>query len=168
MIEIRPSAERDYGALLTLQRAAFVDEARIYNTPFVPSLDETFDELTTRMNETTSWVAELDGRIVGAVSLRNYRDGGPDVERLMVAPDRRGMGISSMLLAALERHAVDQGHHQLQLIVGDLAADNRAIYNHLGWTEQYSHRLQGADHVLLHTMSKTPAVPEPAEPPPDQ
>jgi hypothetical protein len=26
----------------TLQRASFVDEARIYETPFVPALDETF------------------------------------------------------------------------------------------------------------------------------
>lgn len=168
VIEIRAATERDYGAILTLQRAAFVDEARIYNTPFVPSLDETLEGLTSRMNDSTSWIAELDGRIVGAVSLRNYRDGGPDVERLMVAPDCRGAGISSLLLAALEKHAADEGHPQIQLIVGDLAVDNREIYRHLGWTEQYSHRLQGADHVLLHTMTKTPTAAATAEPPSDR
>lgn len=154
MIDIRSATVQDYGPVLTLQRAAFVDEARIYETPFVPSLDETLDELTTRMESSTSWVAELNGRIVGAVSLRNYRDGGPDVERLMVAPDCRGQGISRQLLATVEEQAIRSGFAELRLIVGDLATDNRALYNHLGWVEQFSHPLEGAQHILLHTMTK--------------
>lgn len=154
MIDIRLSTDLDYGAVLTLQRAAFVDEARIYETPFVPSLDETLDELAARMRSSTSWVAEFDSRIVGAVSLRSYRTGGPDVERLMVAPDFRDQGISSQLLTTLEKHALANGHTHLQLIVGDLATDNRALYRHLGWVEHHSHPLEGAAHVLLHTMIK--------------
>ena len=155
VIDIRLASEEDYGPLFTLQRAAFVDEARIYGTPFVPSLDETFDEFTVRLGVSTSWVAQLERRIVGAVSLRRYREGGPDVERLMVAPDCRGMGIASSLLSTLERYAASSGETHLQLIVGDLADDNRSIYRHLGWVSQHSHQLEGREHVLLHSLRKT-------------
>jgi len=152
--QIRAVTLADYGAVFSLQRAAFVDEARIYGTPFVPALDETLGELSERMETSESWVALHDGRIVGAVSLRDYRVGGPDVERLMVAPDRRGTGLSRRLLRAAEEHAAADGHRRLQLIVGDLAIDNRAIYRHLGWVEQSTEPLVGFEHVILHTMTK--------------
>ena len=45
---IRRLDSAEYGQVFTLQRASFVDEARIYETPFVPALDETFDEFITR------------------------------------------------------------------------------------------------------------------------
>lgn len=151
---IRPVSSADYGEVFTLQRAAFVDEARLYETPYVPALDETFEELTSRLNDSTSWVATLGERIVGAVSVRNHRDAIPDVERLMVAPDCRGQGIASVLLNTAEDHARQQGHPVVQLIVGDLATDNRALYRHLGWVEQNTDRLAGFDHVILHTMTK--------------
>lgn len=151
---IRVATPADLGEIFTLQRAAFVDEARLYETPFVPALDETHDELRSRMAASTSWVATDGQRIVGAVSLRVYRNDVPDVERLMVAPDCRGQGIASVLLQVAEDAARDSGHSSLQLIVGDLAEVNRSIYNHLGWIEHSSERLAGFEHVLLHTMTK--------------
>ncbi len=73
----------------------------------------------------------------------------------MVAPDCRGMGIASSLLSTLERYAASSGETHLQLIVGDLADDNRSIYRHLGWVAQHSHQLEGREHVLLHSLRKT-------------
>lgn len=151
---IRLVEPSDLGEIFTLQRAAFVDEARLYETPFVPALDETFDDFIQRMASSTSWAAIQGNRIAGAVSLRTYRRGIPDVERLMVAPDCRGQGISSVLLRAVEDTARSAGHKSLQLIVGDLATNNRAIYVHLGWVEESSEHVVGFEHVLLHTMVK--------------
>ncbi len=151
---IRQAQQPDLGELFTLQRAAFVDEARIYGTPFVPALDESFNEFATRHAASTSWVAEYDGRLVGAVSVRNYRPGGPDVERLMTAPDCRGQGISSVLLKVAEDHALANGFDAIQLIVGEKATDNRSIYRHLGWVEGAHEPLAGFEHVILVTMSK--------------
>ena len=106
------------------------------------------------MHVSVSWVAVHDERIVGSVSLRTYRRGIPSIERLMVAPDCRGQGISTVLLQVAEDHARANGHTMLQLIVGDLAVANRAIYTHLGWVEESSERLAGFEHVVLHTMTK--------------
>ena len=152
--QIRPAIPGDRGALFTLQRASFVDEARLYETPFVPALDETFDQFNRRHDASLTWVAEFDGRIVGAVSLRDYRPGGPDVERLMVAPDCRGQGISSVLLRVVEDHAHANGVEALQLIVGAVAEQNREIYRHLGWEEGEHTPLAGFEHVILVSMSK--------------
>ncbi|MFT4990230.1 MAG: GNAT superfamily N-acetyltransferase [Acidimicrobiales bacterium] len=152
---IRAVEPSDLGEVFTLQRAAFVDEARLYETPSVPALDETFEDFTQRMASSTSWAAIQGNRIVGAVSLRTQRRGIPNVERLMVAPDCRGQGISSVLMQTVEDTARSAGHQSLQLVVGDLATNNRAIYGHLGWIEQSSERLAGFEHVLLHIMIKT-------------
>jgi len=153
-MQIRPASPDDFGAIFTLQRAAFVDEARLYGTPDVPSLNETLDELTARMAQSTSFVAVDGHRIVGAVSLRTYRNDVPDVERLMVAPDRRGQGISTQLLAHVEDHAREQGQRCLQLVVGAVAETNRAIYRHLGWVDHSIESLEGFDDVILHTLVK--------------
>jgi len=151
---IRRAEPGDLGEIFTLQRAAFVDEAWVYETPFVPALEETYEAFAERMHGSTSWVATNNDRIVGAVSLRTCRIDTPDVERLMVAPDCRGQGIASVLLQAVEDAAREAGHRSLQLIVGDLATANRAIYAHLGWTEVASEHLEDFEHVVVHTMAK--------------
>lgn len=151
---LRPLVAADYGEAFTLQRAAFVDEARIYGTPFVPALDETFDEFSTRLDDSVSWAALLGARIVGAVSLRSYRPGGPDVERLMVAPDCRRQGIASILLTVAEDHARDAGYDSMQLIVGADATTNRSMYKALGWIESDGTPLEDFPKVVVHTMTK--------------
>lgn len=150
---VRSALPEDYGEMFTLQRAAYVDEGRLYGTLDVPALNESFSEYTQRVVESKSWVAFEQKRIVGAVCLRTYR-GVPDVERLMVAPDRRGEGISSMLLKVVECAAIDAGHRSLQLIVGGLAVDNQQIYEHLGWHRTDSFYTSGYEQVLLHCMTK--------------
>ncbi|WP_127818683.1 GNAT family N-acetyltransferase, partial [Microbacterium sp. CPCC 204701] len=95
---IRPE---DAGEVLTLQRAAFVQEALIYGTPEMPPLTQTLEELEAELRENLGCVA-LDGtRIVGAVRAR--RDGGLLlIGRIAIAPDQQGRGIGTTLLAAVE------------------------------------------------------------------
>ncbi|WP_448614769.1 hypothetical protein [Modestobacter sp. URMC 112] len=44
-LRITPAVPADAGELLTLQRAAFVTEAQVYDDPRLPALVETPDEL---------------------------------------------------------------------------------------------------------------------------
>ncbi len=155
-LKIRVAEPADYGEIYTLQLAAFVDEAQLYGTPDVPSLNDTVEEFNAKLSTCDSWVATDHGRIVGAVSLSS--SGAPEVERLMVAPDRRGEGIGSKLLKVLELAAIEAGHKSLQLTVGDLAVDNQLIYEHLGWQKTDSFDLAGFEGVVLHNMTKKLAV----------
>ncbi len=152
-MRIRLATPADVGEIFTLQRAAFVDEARLYETPHVPPLWETFEECGVRLDASTSWVAADGHRIIGAVSQRLVHEV-PHVERLMVAPDRRGERLATALLDAVESHARASGIGALQLIVGDLAVDNQAIYEHLGWTRVSTFPLEDYPTVILHAMEK--------------
>jgi len=143
----------NYGEIFTLQLAAFVDEARLYKTPEVPALIESFDEFGERLSVSNSWVARDCGRLIGAVSLRS-KQGIPEVERLMVAPDRRGEGVGSLLMKKVEMASRESGQSMLKLVVGDLAQSNQQIYEHLGWVRSSTSVLEGSSSVVLHTMTK--------------
>jgi predicted GNAT family acetyltransferase len=83
------------------------------------------------------WVAELDGRIVGAVQLvlcekENGRHRG-EVQKLFVHRSARGRGIATQLMLAAEGEARRQNR---SLLVLDtlLGSQAEAVYLHLGWT----------------------------------
>jgi len=154
---IRSVGIKDYGEMFTLQRAAFVDEGRLYQSLDTPALNETFDKFISRISNSTSWVAIDKNRIVGGVCLRIHQDV-LFVERLMVAPDRRGEGIGSKLLRTSESAALDAGHQSLCLVVGDLAVNLQRFYEHCGWKRTNSYQVPDYEHVILHEMEKQLAV----------
>ncbi|MET8079502.1 GNAT family N-acetyltransferase [Streptomyces sp. NPDC005303] len=96
------------------------------------------------------WVADLDGRVAGHVSLSRSTAGdlapvlwgerngtGPQqaavVGRLFVAPQARGHGIGALLMGRAVREARHRGLHPvLDVVASDTAA--AALYERLGWT----------------------------------
>lgn len=96
-----------------------------------------------------SWVAELDGRVVGHIGL--CRSGADDlapglwagrngvgaekaavVTRLFVSPRARGHGIGALLMGEAVREAERLGLHPvLDVVASDTAA--AALYERLGW-----------------------------------
>ena len=141
------------GELYSLQRAAFVDEAMLYDTPHVPALDESFDDFATRHGESTTLVAIDGARIVGAVSLRRYV-ALFDVERLMTAPDRRGEGVATALMAHVDAYLAALGEAGVQLIVGDIAVDNQRLYERLGYIRTARWESDEFPGLILLRMTK--------------
>jgi len=47
------------------------------------------------------WVVEVAGRVVGAVQIRQHRDGSRELASLVVDPAWRGRGLGSMMVRAL-------------------------------------------------------------------
>ena len=66
-LEITPFHPEDGGELLTLQRAAFVTEAQLYGSPWLPALTETLAELQAAVGAGPTLTARLGTRLVGAV-----------------------------------------------------------------------------------------------------
>ncbi|WP_312678587.1 GNAT family N-acetyltransferase [Microbacterium sp.] len=133
-IQLRPIRETDAGELLTLQRAAFVQEARIYGSVDMPPLTQTLAEVQAELADNLGQVA-LDGaRMVGAVRAR--RDGDLLlIGRLVIAPDRQGEGIGSRLLAAVEKAGRDAGASTAELFTGSLSEANLRLYKREGYRE---------------------------------
>ncbi len=153
-MHIRPAEPPDLGQLFSMQRAAFVDEAFLYGTPEVPALLDTRDDLQARLAASSTWVSVDNDRLIGAISVRTWREPGPDIERLMVVPDRRGEGVATDLVRCVETYLVQTGCTAVQLVVGGIAVDNQRLYQRLGFVATSSTMLDGYPSVEVITMTK--------------
>ena len=134
----------DAGEVLTLQRAAFVQEALIYGTPDMPPLTQTLDELVHELHENLGLVALVGPRMVGAVRAR--LDGSLMlIGRLAIAPDRQGDGIGSRLLGAVEERGLRAGADEAELFTGSLSEANLRLYEREGYVE--TQRVPGDDGI---------------------
>jgi GNAT superfamily N-acetyltransferase len=129
----------DAGEILTLQRAAYVGEAMLYDQ-FLPPLHETLDEIRTVLisEDTTVLGIRDDGRLIGTARIK--QDG--EIARVAVAPDRQHEGLGSTLLeAAIERGGT-------WLFTGDRSEANLRLYRKHGFVE--THREPAPGHALVY------------------
>lgn len=133
-ITVRPIRVEDAGQVLTLQRAAFVTEALIYDDPDMGPLTQTLEALEFELHDNLGYVAEIRGRVVGAARAVTS-DSLLLVGRIAVAPDQQGAGIGPQLLEAMEKRGVERGCREAELFTGSLSAENLALYKKLGYRE---------------------------------
>jgi GNAT superfamily N-acetyltransferase len=138
------------GEVLTVQRAAFLEEARLYGTVDIPPLTETLDEVRSEMATTITLGAFRGSRLVA--SARLTIDGSVGwVSRVAVAPDQQGMGIGSALLDAIESEA-PPAVTRFQLGAAFKSQHNIAMYERRGYAE--SDRMIDPAGIELVLMGK--------------
>lgn len=143
-LEIRDIRPGDAGETLTLQRAAFVQEALIYDSVQMPPLTQTLDELRAELIDNLGCVAVDRGRMIGAVRARS--DGELLlIGRLAIAPDRQGEGVGSRLLDAVESRGRESGCREAELFTGSLSEANLRLYERTGYRE--TGRVAGDDGI---------------------
>lgn len=158
-VAIASAEAEDAGELLTLQRAAYTTEARLYGDPELPALTQTLFELQEELASVMALKATAGHRLVGAV--RAYVDGTVlHIGRLVVAPDWQGRGVGSRLLAAIEEH---RGDHvsTAALFTGHFSAANLVWYARRGYLERRREQLRPGV-VLVHLTKALPAADRPA------
>jgi GNAT superfamily N-acetyltransferase len=121
------------GELLTVQRAAFLSEARTYASLDIPPLTETLEDLRRELTSNITIGAFLGQRVVGGARLTLEGEIGW-ISRVAVAPDLQGNGIGSGLLEALEA-AAPPGVRRFQLGAGAKSAANIVMYEARGYKE---------------------------------
>ncbi|WP_029291731.1 GNAT family N-acetyltransferase [Cellulomonas sp. HZM] len=116
-----------------------------FNAPTYPDLREAVeaaggfevDDAAQGVGELATWVARIDGRAVGCLSLRAPRDGHPagsaELKKLYVEADARGAGVSKRLLDAAEAHARELGYERLVLQTGMRQPEAVGLYTVTGW-----------------------------------
>ncbi|RNI24314.1 tRNA (guanosine(37)-N1)-methyltransferase TrmD [Flexivirga caeni] len=132
----------DVGELLTMTHACWLAEGIVNRSLDIPAQHETVASLTTSLREWTTYVARIDGRLVGSV--RGHLGGGPGdagsggpetdwhIGRLMVAPDLQGRGFGRALLEFIQR-AAPAGASSYSLIAGAASTDNLRMYRKAGF-----------------------------------
>jgi GNAT superfamily N-acetyltransferase len=140
----------DAGEVLTLQRAAFLAEAQLYETTDIPPLLESFDEVRQQIVATYSLGAFRASRLVGAIRLTVEGPVGW-VSRVAVAPDQQGRGIASALLRLVEQDA-PASVQEFRLVAGLKSVRNRSMYERRGYRE--ISRTVDSANIDLVVMSK--------------
>jgi ribosomal protein S18 acetylase RimI-like enzyme len=108
-------------------------------------MDQDYDEV---LRVTDSWVAEIDGAIVGvAVTSLN-----PDhllVENLAVLPTAQGRGIGGRLLTLAENYAIDCGVDEVRLYTNESMTANLVFYPRHGYRETGRTQREGFRRVYF-------------------
>lgn len=132
---IGPAQPTDAGEVLTIQLAAYVTEAQLYDDPHIVPLNDTLDDVRAAIDAIQVLVARAGPRVVGAV--RGVVDGDVcTVGRLVVAPDMRGRGIGSALLAAVESRDAARVE-RFVLFTGHRSAGNLRLYRGAGYIDTH-------------------------------
>lgn len=139
---VRPVRLEDAGQILTLQRAAFVEEAQVYDDADMPALTQTLAQLEVELADNVGCVAVDGERVVGALRAV-HRDGLLLIGRIATVPDRMGEGIASALLDDVESRARDLGCMSAELFTGSRSVGNLSLYLGRGYVE--SERIDQGD-----------------------
>jgi ribosomal protein S18 acetylase RimI-like enzyme len=149
-VTIHRAVPSDAGEIMTVQRAAYVSEAQLYDNPHLSALSEPLASVRASVESDVVLVARVGPRIVGAV--RGRVEGRVcHVGRLVVAPDWQGHGIGRRLLVAMEEHA-PSSVERFALYTGDRSAANLGLYRKLGYETVHEERV--ADTLSLIHLEK--------------
>lgn len=130
---IRPIEARDHDAWVAL----FTSYGVFYETEFTePQIETVWGWLMDPSHPHNAWVAELDGKVVGFAHLRRHSDtftGGPAwfLDDLFTAPEARGHGVATDLIAALRAHADANGGGTISWITADDNITAQSVYDKL-------------------------------------
>ncbi len=154
---VRPARHQDDGAILTLEELFPSDRMSLRSVRhFLKS------------PSARTWVAELDGAVVGNLILLTRKNSGTArVYSVVVAPPARGRRFAERLVRAAEIEAQRLGLHRIKLEVRLDNAAARALYAKLGYTEDEQlpgYYEDGADglrlcHILPQASAVAPSIP---------
>jgi DNA-binding MarR family transcriptional regulator/N-acetylglutamate synthase-like GNAT family acetyltransferase len=78
-------------------------------------------------------VARLRGEPIGCGALKTADP--PEIKRMWVAPEARGLGVGRRILAELERHAVEHGAAAIRLETNRVLGEAQQLYRSSGYVE---------------------------------
>ncbi len=121
--------------------------------------DETFEALVARIlgefvekfdvKKERSWIAELDGEIVGSVFIAKASDDVAQLRLLLVEPRARGLGLGTKLVDECVRFSRRAGYQRITLWTNSVLLAARHIYEKAGFriVRAEEHRSFGHDLV---------------------
>jgi uncharacterized damage-inducible protein DinB/GNAT superfamily N-acetyltransferase len=173
-IEIRPLAARDsldgLTQLLHLSYAPLAAAGMNFS-----AATQTTEVTARRAAEGQCFIAELDGEIVGSVTVCGpYAEGEAPwaasvpwfrdrdtahFDQFAVHPALQGQGLGRRLVAACERWALQRGYRRMALDVAEPAAELRALYARLGYADVGHVQWQGKGYrsaIIQKSLDRSP------------
>ena len=120
------------------RQAYFAELAERFEGGFDEGRSRTYEAEEVRPPNGVVLVAYLDDRAIGCGSLKGggkHRKHPPEIKRLWVDPDARGLGVGRRLLEALEEHAARSGARRVRLDTNAALTEAIALYRATGYVE---------------------------------
>ena len=130
---VRRASVEDAGSISRLLLESFGAIRERYSTEGFADVTPDEEKVTSRFEEGALWVAEVDGRVVGSVSLKPEAEG-LYVRSMAVLPEFQGRGISHKLLDALHEYAAATGVNRIFLYTLPFQLGARELYEKHGYT----------------------------------
>ena len=131
-MRVRLATVDDASEISSVLLAAFGAIREHYTDEAFDAVTPKRDEIERRFAEGPIWIAELDGKIVGTVSLTTEADRFY-VRSMAVLPEAQGKGVGGELLEALHEHAADGDHERIFLYTLPFEKGARAMYEKFGY-----------------------------------
>ena len=130
-VSLRPATPGDTAAIARVWHQGWLD-GHVGHVPEELVQHRGFDQFVTRAADRVpfTWVAEIDGAVVGFVTLKD-----DELEQIFVVRSARGSGVAAALLERGESELRAAGHRTAWLAVVTGNARARAFYERRGWRD---------------------------------
>lgn len=148
-ITIERADINDLQKILDLQYLAYQSEAKLFNDSNIPPLRQTLAELESEyQNGIVLKAVDEHNVIIGSVRAR-YDRGTVYIGKLMVHPEKQGLGIGTQLLFAIENEYLKQRY---ELFTSSKSTKNIELYKNLGY--QIFREEQITDELIFVYLEK--------------
>lgn len=147
---IRKTEKKEAAAVLELQKAAYITEAKLYNQYDMPPLTQTLTNIRKEFSNHIFLGSYIDEVLAGTVRARMLDNETCYVRRLAVYEKHRSVGIGRALMNAIENEFPKAKYYKLE--TGYKSDNNIIFYHSLGYREYSRERV--SDKVILIYMKK--------------
>ena len=151
-LEIRLARLDDAGVIAKVLANSFAEHESLYTAEAFAATTPTGDVIKSRFAEGATWVAVVEGNIVGTVSVASENES-LRIRSMAVLPSARGAGIGERLLTEIENFAAAGAYRRLFLETTPFLHRAIRLYEKCGFeqTNEPPHEFYGTPLV---TMSK--------------
>ncbi|MFC1665045.1 GNAT family N-acetyltransferase [Pseudomonadota bacterium] len=128
---IREAVAEDSVGLQTCMQSAYALYQERMGGARLPPMDQDYE---TEIRDYPTWVAVLDGEVVGGLIMMFENDHAL-IANIAVDPRYQGQGLGGGLIEFAELTASEKGYSRLRLATHVLLTENLSLYCHLGWSE---------------------------------
>jgi ribosomal protein S18 acetylase RimI-like enzyme len=130
-MRIERAEKRDLKNILSLQKIAYLSEAKIYNDYTIPPLVQTLNEIKEEFENHVFIKAVAENKIIGSVRAQMINSKTCYIGRLIVHPDFQNQGIGTQLMEKIEE--IFNECEKFELLTGHRSEKNRHIYEKRGY-----------------------------------
>jgi len=129
-IQVEIASIEDANKILEIQKAAFLDQARIYDHDQLPPLTQNLESIKNEFNGKTFLKVLLEDQIIASVRF-NVSEGCVTIDRIVVDPKYQNRGVGSKLLKEIESRIPNAA--AFRLFTGSKSERNLHLYGKMGY-----------------------------------